>query len=64
MSSRPTNLAQVWLTQTELDALLRAGGKLGTAVSPALWEIIAPILKSARDRLAADTDSRRDVGGL
>lgn len=56
-------IAQLWLTQEELDALLRAGGKTGVAVAPWLWENIAPKLKYARDSLGCPIPGR-DVGGL
>lgn len=44
-------IAQVWLTQKEIAALLAAGQNKGTTVSPAVWEGLEPKLTSARDAL-------------
>jgi hypothetical protein len=44
-------VAQVWLTQKELTALLTAAPNKRIAVSPAIWSGLAPKLKEARDGL-------------
>lgn len=44
-------VGQVWLTQEELDALLRAASDTHTRVSEQLWTNLGPKLKDARDAL-------------
>jgi hypothetical protein len=55
-------IAQLWLTQEELDALLRAGGTLGTAVAPTLWKSIAPKIRNARNGLGCPVS--REPGNM
>lgn len=51
-------VAQLWLTQEELDALLRAAGSTSTKVTPRLWGNLAPKLKDARDSLGCPVPTR------
>ena len=44
-------VAQVWLTQEELTALILAATKKGTVLSPRMEEAIVPKLNSARSYL-------------
>lgn len=44
-------VGQVWLTQEELDALLRAAPYTRTRVSDRLWANLEPKLREARDAL-------------
>lgn len=55
-------VAQVWLTQEELDALLRAAGSTNTRVNDRLWTNIAPKLKEARDSLGCPVRAPKDSG--
>lgn len=51
-------VAQVWLTQAELDALLRSAGTTNTRVNDRLWDNIASKLKEARDSLGCPVPGR------
>lgn len=44
-------IAQVWLTQKELESLLLSAPETGRKVPAALWEQIEPKLAAARDSL-------------
>lgn len=52
-------VAQVWLTQEELSALILAATKKGTQLSPRMAESIVPKLDTARSYLGCPVPSRQ-----
>lgn len=56
-------VAQLWLTQEELDALLRAAGSTNTRVNDRIWANLAPKLKEARDGLGCPVNAGSRLAG-
>ena len=51
-------VAQVWLTQEELSALILAATRKGTVLSPRMEEAIVPKLNTARSYLGCPVPAR------